>query len=458
VRVCFVSHSAASDHLGGSELSLLQIIDAGRTASADFDVLVVTPSGRGVFAAELAARGLNSLVAPFEGWAHFGDPGGRPEAAGRLRRDFASTRKIIARLREFEPDLVVTNTVVAPWGAYAAAALGIPHVWLIREFPDESERFRFTVGRRTALADVGLLSTLVVTNSHALREAIAAEIGGTPLKVAYPIVDALRVREQAAAAPSIDPFSPDDQALRLVQVGRITRSKGQWRVVEALGRLRSRGIQARVCFVGSTVEADADSVLMTRARHLGIADSIRFAREQSNPFPFVAAADVGITASDREAFGRSTLEYLLLGKPVIGVGTAGTRELVVDGECGYLVDPDDIEALADRIARYAADDAILAAHSAAATRRGEEVAREALEHDLVGELVEASRRSGVRLPETVIGWLEAPELYPDVFPRLTRTVLAIRHFLRRVRRAAAHPLSTLNRRRLRRRHRRTPLL
>ena len=34
------------------------------------------------------------------------------------------------------PDLVVTNTVVAPWGAFAAKALGIPHAWFVREYGD----------------------------------------------------------------------------------------------------------------------------------------------------------------------------------------------------------------------------------------------------------------------------------------------------------------------------------
>ncbi|WIB12404.1 glycosyltransferase [Curtobacterium sp. MCPF17_052] len=62
-------------------------------------------------------------------------------------------------------------------------------------------------------------------------------------------------------------------------------SKGQHRVIEALGLLRDRDITASVCFVGSWKQPGEDQRLTARARELGVADHVVFAGEQNAPAP-----------------------------------------------------------------------------------------------------------------------------------------------------------------------------
>src|SRR5690606_1342004 len=205
----------------------------------------------------------------------------------------------------------------------------------------------------------------------------------------------------------------------------VTRTKGQWRLVEAVGRLRKRGVLVSVCFVGATVEADADALLRQRATRLGVDDAITFVGEQVNPFPFVRAADVGVTASDREAFGRATLEYLILGKPTVGTRGGGTSELIVDGESGFLLDADDIAALADRLERYARDPELRRAHGDAAVARAAEIVAASDVGELLGMLVEVASRPVPRLPNTVVEWLGVPELYSPARPRALQTAVRI---------------------------------
>jgi glycosyltransferase involved in cell wall biosynthesis len=49
------------------------------------------------------------------------------------------------------------------------------------------------------------------------------------------------------------------------------------------------------------------------------------------------------------------LEAMAAGLPVIATDVGGTREVVKDGETGYLLQPNDVAGLADRICRLAAD-------------------------------------------------------------------------------------------------------
>jgi glycosyltransferase involved in cell wall biosynthesis len=66
----------------------------------------------------------------------------------------------------------------------------------------------------------------------------------------------------------------------------------------------------------------------------------------------VNAADIGIlfsTSSYGEGLSNSILEYMALYKPTIATSFGGSKELVINGETGYLVDPEDIEGIVNNI-------------------------------------------------------------------------------------------------------------
>ncbi len=52
------------------------------------------------------------------------------------------------------------------------------------------------------------------------------------------------------------------------------------------------------------------------------------------------------SSSEPEAFGRTTIEAMAMGKPVIATAHGGSLETVLPGKTGWLVKPDDPEELA----------------------------------------------------------------------------------------------------------------
>jgi glycosyltransferase involved in cell wall biosynthesis len=68
------------------------------------------------------------------------------------------------------------------------------------------------------------------------------------------------------------------------------------------------------------------------------------------------AADLLVLPSVREQFGAVLVEAMACGLPVTAVDAWGPAEIVDDGETGWLVPPDDEEALADALVEAVNDD------------------------------------------------------------------------------------------------------
>jgi phosphatidylinositol alpha-1,6-mannosyltransferase len=74
---------------------------------------------------------------------------------------------------------------------------------------------------------------------------------------------------------------------------------------------------------------------------------------------------------EAEGFGIVFLEAAACGVPSVAGRSGGSHEAVVDGETGYVVEPRDIKAIRDAIARMLDDDALRERLGAAARRRAE---------------------------------------------------------------------------------------
>jgi glycosyltransferase involved in cell wall biosynthesis len=437
MRVLVISHSTA-DHLGGAERSLLALLEAWRETEPAVEPVVVGPAAAAMHDA-LTARGIESLVLPMSGWAVFEADGGAAQRRLRARENAVATRALLELIDERRPALVISNTLVLPWGAVAAAERGVPHVWFVREFGERVQGFLWPDGREAALRDIGTLSTAVVANSSAVADMLRPFVDDGALTVSFPPVDLERVRA-LAEHPTASPFSTD-AALTVAVLGRVTRSKGQWRLVEALGRAATAGIE--VCFVGAVLDRGAEAQLTARARAIAPNARLVFAGEQQNPFAWVRAADVAVVPSEKEAFGRSTLECLALGLPVVTTSSGAGAELVEHGVSGLLVDPDDVSALAAALDRYATEPGLIAEHGAAARVRADALAG----HELgLGAAIAALRSAvGARpaaLPPRWRAWvdeLEATAARPTA-ERLLRLRAALSTVVRRGARGLRHPV------------------
>jgi glycosyltransferase involved in cell wall biosynthesis len=82
---------------------------------------------------------------------------------------------------------------------------------------------------------------------------------------------------------------------------------------------------------------------------------VLFAGYRDDVPALLAGCDVFCLPSRMEGMPLVVLEAMAQGKPVVATAVGGTGELVVDGETGVLVPPDDVDALAGALARLLSD-------------------------------------------------------------------------------------------------------
>ena len=410
MKVFCLSHSSAVENLGGAELSLLHLIDAWTADDAEVTFTVVTRGPAGLLQPELAARGVPAHILNFDAWVL---PLVRTDPADILvtaRRNSEAVLAIVELLRLEAPDVVITNTIISPWAALAARYLGIPHVWFVHEFGDLDHGLQFETSRASTFEDVGILSDLVVANSRAVREHISQWIAEEKLAIVYPVIDLNRARELVSQAPR-HPIMPDVVAeFTVVMVGRLAPSKGQWRLLDALAQLRDEGTIIGAILVGGDQGEDAEEV-KERVRDLELTGQVVLTGETDNPFWYIDRADIGITASTSEAFGRVTVEYMALKKPVIAGRSGAGAELVSDGVTGLLFDPENPDDLL-RALRYAHDHrSDLSAMGEAARRSVAEISTVYPLRTVVSRIEQLVARGAgpmTRLPNALTLWLDLP--------------------------------------------------
>jgi glycosyltransferase involved in cell wall biosynthesis len=98
--------------------------------------------------------------------------------------------------------------------------------------------------------------------------------------------------------------------------------------------------------------------LERRAHELGIMKRTLFLGYQEHVAPYYAALDAMILPSGNEGTPVSAIEALAAGRPVVATRVGGLPDVVREGEDGFLVSRGDVDELADRLERLAADEGL----------------------------------------------------------------------------------------------------
>jgi glycosyltransferase involved in cell wall biosynthesis len=152
-----------------------------------------------------------------------------------------------------------------------------------------------------------------------------------------------------------DEYRPDPAPAgtpRVLCVGRLVPEKGQAVLVDAIARLRERGVPVECTLVGEGPSRPALETAI-RARGLDGAVELAGAVSQDEIRAHYAAADVFCLPSFAEGVPVVLMEAMAMEIPVVTTRIAGIPELVADGVDGVLVAPGRPDELADALARLA---------------------------------------------------------------------------------------------------------
>lgn len=91
------------------------------------------------------------------------------------------------------------------------------------------------------------------------------------------------------------------------------------------------------------------------AASLGVGDRIRFMGFRTPGADWIAACDVLLVTAVDEPFGRTLIEAMIVGTPVVATASGGNIEAIADQETGLLAEAENAEALAAAVSRVLQD-------------------------------------------------------------------------------------------------------
>ena len=279
-----------------------------------------------------------------------------PVGAKRL-----STLLLIPRLarflREQRPDVLHLRSRLPAWVGY----------WACKGLQQDERPHLITtvhglyrVGRYSSVMTRG---ERVIAVSRTIREYILKN---------YPAVDPGRIQViYRGVNPPQFPFGykpsedwyrdwrrsyPQLQGKRVLALpGRITRRKGHEDLIHLIKRLRADGLAVHGLIVGGAEASKRSYLNELKARVIdaGLEQDLSFTGHRSDIREVMAVSDLVLSLSrEPESFGRTVLEALSLGVPVIGYGHGGVGEVLDQVFPAGLVPLGDTGALQQRVVDF----------------------------------------------------------------------------------------------------------
>ncbi|MDC7683165.1 glycosyltransferase [Asticcacaulis sp. BYS171W] len=236
--------------------------------------------------------------------------------------------KLKAIAKKFQPDIVLAHgnraitLAVHGWANLAPETVAVVHNF--RSKPDIAK----------AVAAIAV--------SPAVAEALSARQPKLPVH--------LLENFTPLSMHPVKPFPLDVPVIGAL--GRLHVNKGFDVLIRAVGLLRDRGTEVHLSIAGDGPEKDS---LQKLVDDLGLQAIVGFPGWIEPADGFMATCDLFVLSSRVEPFGLVLAEAMAAGVPVVSTGIDGPRHILLDGQLGRLVPPEDPDALADAMETVLAD-------------------------------------------------------------------------------------------------------
>jgi D-inositol-3-phosphate glycosyltransferase len=270
--------------------------------------------------------------------------------------DFTCNTENYRKANDLHYDLVLSHYWLSCWvGKYLQMWWGIPHITMFHTLGaikngigigEEEPELRI-VTEREAVRD----SHRIIATTEREKEEIVRYYGAVPEKIGV-----------VPCGVNTGLFKPSDkQAARqrlnlnddkvLLSVGRIDPLKGIEQLLEAVSHLRDTKGLRLIVIGGDEGSGSAVQRLQNVTGELDLTDRVTFqglVKHHELPL-FYNAADVTVVPSYYESFGLVALESLACGTPVVATDVGDMRNIIRQGETGFVIPWNDPQELADRI-------------------------------------------------------------------------------------------------------------
>jgi len=198
---------------------------------------------------------------------------------------------------------------------------------------------------------------IIIANSKFTKEYLVRNYEANPerIRVIYRGIDPEKLNpatvdpDKIQALRNLYKISPDKIVILLP--ARFAHWKGQHVFVEACHLLKTQyKLKFSGLLVGSTKNKNYTAQVKALIKKYDLDSDLILTGESQDMKSFYALSDLIVSTSiEPEAFGRTNVEAQLMQKPIIATRHGGACETIIQGESGWLYEPDDAAELARTI-------------------------------------------------------------------------------------------------------------
>jgi glycosyltransferase involved in cell wall biosynthesis len=353
MNVALFSHTR---HLCGAErmlLNLARLLERSKRVQS-----VILAPGDGDLVAEARRLGLRHEIVPSAPW--YAAP---PRDMRDYRQGVEECREALrTMLVDLNSDAVLVNTLTSVPAMLAAVDLDLPSLVWIHGVLDSLLLPRRSSEFAVAHDEFLLHSaTRVIALPNFTSDYCSRVIGRQDIDV---------IPNWTPVDPHITVAPEKYRSRRFVCLNSFDVHKGHSTLLKAAALLQARNVSFELHLYG---DGPVQEEMKKRAKSLGLLDCVRFPGRTTEVNEVYDSALCVINPADVEPFPMTLIEPLARKTPVIATRCGGPSDIVVDGQCGYLVDRGDAATMADRMHALLESPAL-------AQRLGEEGFRRAATH------------------------------------------------------------------------------
>jgi glycosyltransferase involved in cell wall biosynthesis len=323
MRVVFIAHYSA---LLGANRSLLDLLDGLKEFKVQ--AKVICPR-KGEILKALEKRNIEFSVIPFRGWFCSTSIESRVKKPARLLTNLAAIPRLSRCIRQWDPDIIYTNSSVTPVGAWMSRILHKPHIWHIREMPLLHYGLHYDYGERVFKHWLNKADAIIAI-SKAVKQAVCNDLQTR----IYTLHDGVIFSGDPLL--SIEPKCPAGDYTFAI-IGVTGPNKGQDQTIRAVAELRKDCSNIQLLVVGSDDKGYIDK-LKELSVELNVSERVDFLGYIPNPLEAYKTADAVLMCSKHEGLGRVTAEAMAAARPVIGYNSGATPEIVDNEVTGLIYD------------------------------------------------------------------------------------------------------------------------
>lgn len=314
MKVLYIAHTSNE---GGSTIALINLVKGMK--SKGVEIAAVCPTD-GILVNQLKDLGVKvyipkSRYVGYNIYPQLKNPFRWIKAyIGDTIRTYKGEKFISSIIREYNPDIVHTNSSACVAGFNACKKLGIKHVWHVREFLDIA--FGWTPRpsvcahkkRLHSSYTYNIVITKSIYNYYGLTEPDECIYDGV-LDVNKKIIPQLKVEF---------PY--------FLFVGALTENKGLCTAVRQFLEFHRSNSTHHLVIIGSTKNLELKMSLQQEISSCGAESYVHWLGQRDDVYCWMSKATALLVPSYNEGFGFTTVEGMFCKTIVIGRNKAGTKE------------------------------------------------------------------------------------------------------------------------------------